>query len=164
MSPNYGYSITGLDPEKTAKASGRDIRSSPKHCREICNFIKGMSVEDAKDYLIQVIELKKPIPFKRHNKHVAHKKGLNKWFAGKFPRKAANNIYTVLEAAEANAEYKGLDIDKTYVAIASLKYEIIREYPDRAVGCTVQWSQGSGGYGLLCRHTSSVPCLTSENI
>jgi len=144
MSPNYGYSITGLDPEKTAKASGRDIRASPKHCREICNFIRGKSVEDAKDYLIQVIELKKAIPFKRHKKHVAHKKGLDKWFAGKYPRKAANNIYTVLEAAEANAEYKGLDIDKTYIKHAAVsRGPIIKKNIPRA------FSRSTAYYRLL---------------
>ncbi len=144
MSPNYGYSITGLDPDKTAKASGRDIRASPKHLREICNFIKGKSIEDAKDYLIQVIELKKAIPFKRHNKHVAHKKGLDKWYAGKFPRKAANNVYSVLEAAEANAEYKGLDIDKTYIKHAAVsRGPIIKKNIPRA------FSRSSAYYNLL---------------
>ncbi|NHI93115.1 MAG: 50S ribosomal protein L22 [Candidatus Lokiarchaeota archaeon] len=144
MSPNYGYSITGLDPEKTAKASGRDIRCSPKACREVCNFIKGKKLEDAKEYLFQVIELKKAIPFKRHNKHVAHRKGLDKWSAGKFPRKVANEIMTVLEAAEANAEYKGLDIDKTIIKHAAVsRGPIIKKNIPRA------FSRSSPYYKLL---------------
>ncbi len=39
--PSWRYSVTGLDPDKTAIASGRDLRIKPKAAREICNYIKG---------------------------------------------------------------------------------------------------------------------------
>ncbi|MEM2574075.1 MAG: hypothetical protein QXF77_06650 [Candidatus Jordarchaeales archaeon] len=46
--PKFGYSIYGLDPALTAKASGRDLRISPKAAREVCNTIKGMMLYEAK--------------------------------------------------------------------------------------------------------------------
>jgi ribosomal protein L22 len=42
--PKWGYSITEeeLDPEKTVKASAREIRVSHKAAREVCRTIKEM--------------------------------------------------------------------------------------------------------------------------
>ena len=112
------YSLD-VNPDKTAKASGRFLRISPKLAREVCNAIKGMLIEKAKEYLTSVVLKKRPVPFKRHKKHQAHRKGLNKWASGRFPVKAAYYILTVLENAEANAEYKGLDIDRIRIKHAA---------------------------------------------
>ena len=62
-----------------------------------------------------IIELKKPVPFKRHNSGVGHRAGLSGWDAGRFPEKAARGILTVVKSAEANAEYKGLDSDRMQI-------------------------------------------------
>jgi len=43
--PSWKYSVQGLDPDKTAIASGRDIRIKPKVAREICHQLKGMKLE-----------------------------------------------------------------------------------------------------------------------
>jgi large subunit ribosomal protein L22 len=112
--PKWGYSIITqeLDPEKTAKASGREIRVSQKSSREVCAAIKGMKLTLAKQYLRQVMRKEKPVPFRRHKKKVAHRHGLEKTFAGRFPIKAAAKILQVVESAEANAENKGLDIER----------------------------------------------------
>ena len=117
--PKWGYSITDIEPEKTAKASGRELRVSPKHAREVCNTINGMKLDRAKDYLKQVILKKKAVPFKRFNKHVGHRRGLEKAFSGRYPVKAAEHILRVLEGAEANAEYKGLDMERLRIIHAS---------------------------------------------
>lgn len=133
--PEYGYSIKGLDPDKTAKASGRDVRCSPKKAREVCNKLKGMRLEDAKEYLIRVSEFKEAVPFKRHNKKRGHRKGLEKWSAGAYPLKAAAEVYIVIENAEANAEYKGLDIDKVRIKHAAIsRGPIIKKNIPRAFG------------------------------
>ncbi len=117
--PKWGYSITDMNLEKTAKASGRELRISPKHAREVCNTIKGMKLDQAKDYLKQVILKKKPVPFRRFNKKVGHRHGLEKAFSGRYPVKAAQQILGVLEGAEANAEYKGLDMERLRIIHAS---------------------------------------------
>ena len=84
------------DTSKKAKASGRSLKISPKHAVEICRTIRGMEIEAAKEYLEDVIEMKKPVPFKRHNKKVGHRKGLKGWPTGRYPVKAASQILDVL--------------------------------------------------------------------
>jgi large subunit ribosomal protein L22 len=112
--PKWGYSIIEeeLDPEKTVKASGREVRVSHKSSREVCKTIKGMMLTKAKRYLRDVAAKRKPVPFKRFEKKAGHRHGLQKAHAGKYPVKAAKQVLKVLEGAEANAENKGLDTDR----------------------------------------------------
>jgi large subunit ribosomal protein L22 len=119
--PKWGYSIMTeeLDPEKTAKASGREIRVSHKNTREVCRTIKGMTLTHAKEYLKNVINKKQPVPFKRYRKKAGHRHGLEKAFAGRYPIKAAAKVLIVLEGAEANAENKGLDLDRLRIMHAA---------------------------------------------
>ncbi|MFB3889279.1 MAG: 50S ribosomal protein L22 [Candidatus Bathyarchaeia archaeon] len=119
--PKWGYSIIAeeLDPEKTVKASGRELRVSHKHAREVCRTIKGMMLTQAKSYLRDVVEKKKAIPFRRFQKKAGHRHGLNHAFAGRFPINAANKALKVLQNAEANAENKGLDTDKLQIIHAA---------------------------------------------
>jgi large subunit ribosomal protein L22 len=133
--PKWGYSITELDPEKTVKSSGRELRVSPKHAREICKTIKGMKLDQAKEYLRQVMAKKKPVPLRRYKKKVGHRHGMQKAFAGRYPVKAAQKILKVLEEAEANAEYKGLDAEKLRIIHASAYSGMkIKRYIERASG------------------------------
>jgi large subunit ribosomal protein L22 len=135
--PKWGYSIMTeeLDPEKTAKASGREIRVSHKHAREVCKTIKGMTLTHAKEYLKNVIIKKQPVPFKRFRKKAGHRHGLEKAFAGRYPIKAAAKVLIVLKAAEANAENKSLDLDRLTImhaaAYAGMK---IKRFTPRAHG------------------------------
>jgi large subunit ribosomal protein L22 len=117
--PKFGYSITELDTERTAKASGRELRISPKHAREVCKTIKGMRSDRAKRYLEQVVAKKQPIPFRRFTKKLGHRHGMQKTMVGKYPVKAATEILKVLESAEGNAEFKGLDIERLRIIHAS---------------------------------------------
>jgi large subunit ribosomal protein L22 len=119
--PNWGYSIISetLDPEKTAKASGREVKVSHKHAREVCRAVKGMTLSTAKQYLRDVMDKKKAVPFTRFNKKAGHRHGLVKTFSGRYPVKAARQILKLVEGAEANAENKGLDVDRLRVLHAS---------------------------------------------
>ena len=133
--PQYGYSIYGLDPDRTAIASAREVDISPKAAREICNTIKGMFLDKAKEYLEDVIVMKKAVPYKRHKKHVAHRKELTGWPSGRYPVKAAKKILEVLENAENNAEFKGLDVDRMKIIhAASHKGMIVKRFFPRAQG------------------------------
>ncbi len=117
--PKFGYSSIELDAEKSVKASGRELRISPKHTREICKTIKGMRLEKAKKYLERVIIEKQPVPFRRFTKKLGHRHGMQKAMVGKYPRKSALHVLKVLESAEGNAEFKGLDIERLRVIHAS---------------------------------------------
>ncbi|MBX5328452.1 MAG: 50S ribosomal protein L22 [Candidatus Bathyarchaeota archaeon] len=135
--PKWGYSITeeALDPEKTAKASGREVRVSHKSAREICRTIKGMMLTKAKQYLKDVIAKKQAVPFRRFKKKAGHHHGLTKAYAGKYPVKAAKYVLKILEGAEANAEYKGLDTDRLRIINASAFPGIkVKRYMPRASG------------------------------
>jgi large subunit ribosomal protein L22 len=135
--PKWGYSIIAeeLDPEKTAKASGRELRVSHKAAREVCRAVKGMTLSKAKAYLRDVIDKKKAVPFRRYKKKVGHRSGLEKTFAGRYPVKTSQKILRVIEAAEANAENKGLDLDRLRILHAAAYPGIkIKRYTPRAHG------------------------------
>ncbi len=122
-------------PETTAKAMCYEVHISPKHAVEICREIKGMRVSRAKEYMEDVIALKKAVPFKRYKRDVGHKKGLHKWDAGRYPKKAASEILLLIANAEKNAEYKGLDTKRTRIwHIATKKGRVIQGIMPRAMG------------------------------
>lgn len=120
--PNWGYSIKRLDPAKGVRASGREMRISPKASREICVAIRNLNLQAAKDFLEQVIAFKKPVPFRRHKKEVPHRRGLVGWYTGKYPVKAAKAILKLLNGLEANAEDKGLDKERLRIIHAAAQH------------------------------------------
>ncbi|MCW4044426.1 MAG: 50S ribosomal protein L22 [Candidatus Bathyarchaeota archaeon] len=135
--PKWGYSVIKeeLDPEKTAKASGRELRVSHKNTREVCRAIKGMPLAHAKEYLKNVINKTQPVPFTRYRKKAAHRHGIENAFAGRYPIKAAAKVLAVLKSAEANAENKGLDPDRLSILHAAAYPGMkIKRYTPRAQG------------------------------
>lgn len=116
--PKFGYSIE-IDEKTCAKAMGKEMRISPKHAVEVCAAIRGMRLDKAKKYLQEVVEKKRAVPYKRHRKKLAHRRGLQGSDAGQYPVKAAKAILQVLANAEANAKYKGLDAEKLKIVHAS---------------------------------------------
>ena len=135
--PKWGYSVIKeeLNAEKTAMASAREARVSHKNAREVCKTIKGMMLSSAKQYLKDVVDKKKAVPIRRFNKKAGHRHGLEKAFAGRYPIKAARKVLTVVEAAEANAENKGLDVDRLRVFHAAAYQGMkIKRYTPRAHG------------------------------
>ncbi len=133
--PDWGYSIIGLDPDKSAVASGRELRISPKAAREVCRTIKGMKLDQARSLLLEVIEKRKPIPYRRFKKTVPHRRNLQGWCAGRYPEKTARAVLQVLDSAESNAEYKGLSIDDLKIIhAAAQRARKIRKYIPRAFG------------------------------
>ncbi|MCL5876726.1 MAG: 50S ribosomal protein L22 [Candidatus Bathyarchaeota archaeon] len=135
--PKWGYSIINemLNPEKTAKASGRELKVSHKAAREVAKAIKGMDLAQAKDFLRDVVAMKKPVPYTRFTKKLGHKGGMQKRFVGRYPVKTADQILHVLQAAQANAENKGLDVDRLRImhsaAYPGMK---LKRYTPRAHG------------------------------
>jgi large subunit ribosomal protein L22 len=139
--PKWGYSVAEeeLDPEKTVRASGRELRVSHKHAREVCKTIKGMMLNQSKKYLRDVMDKKQAVPFRRFKKKLGHRHGLEKAYAGKYPVKAAKHILKVVEGAEANAEYKGLDTERLRIIHASAYPGMkIKRYMRRAHGRSTQ--------------------------
>ena len=96
-----------------------------------------MKLERAKSFLEKVIRMEQSVPYRRHKKKQAHRSDLKefKWYAGRYPQKAAARIYEILSSVESNAEYKGLDIDLCRIIhAASHRGRIIKRYIPRARG------------------------------
>ncbi len=133
-----GYTIE-TDPEKTSKAIGKEISVSPKHCREVCKELVGMKVEEAKTYLKEVAEAKTPVPYTRFKYFLNPKPKIG---PGRYPKKAALAILRVVESAQSNAEYKGLEADNMKVKAASAhRGRIEKSYMPRAQGRSTPWNE-----------------------
>ncbi len=137
-----GYS-TKADPEITAKAIGRELNISPKASVEVCREIRGTMVEDAILQLEDIISLKRPLRYRRFNRHVGHKKGSN-FGAGRYPKKTAHAIMDVIKHAQHNAEYKGLDSENMKIIhISSSRGMTTEGYMPRAQGRSTPFNHES---------------------
>jgi len=144
MMPSYRYSIIGIDPDRTAVGSGRNMRCSPKHCREICNEIKGMMLDKAIELLERVVEEKAWIPYRRHKKKRGHHSGMKKWGPGGHPVKASQHIIKILKNAEGNADNKGLDIDRLRVMHAAThRGRTYKAFIERAFGRSTPYNENT---------------------
>lgn len=102
------YSIKPKNEEKSVKGMGRDLDISFKDAVVICDAIRGMNLEKAVEYLEAVTLLKQPVPYRKFNTSVGHRKNLSGYGPGKYPKKAAHEIMLVLNNLVSNAEYKAL--------------------------------------------------------
>ncbi len=129
------YSIK-VEGDKYAKSYGRDLPLSLKDSVNICHAIKGMRLDDAKNFLEDVIKKKRAVPYFRYLDSVSHRRGIG---PGKYPIKEAKHILKILENAEANAENKELDTDNLYIMhVAAHKGRMYKRYVPRAQGRSVE--------------------------
>ena len=107
--------------KKIAKAYGKEVNVSWKHCNEICYFLKGKNVDKAIQILEKVIAKEMYLPFRRYTKGIGHRE---KGQIGRYPVKASGVIIKLLENAKANAEFKDLDTKKLKIEHASAYHAI----------------------------------------
>ena len=69
--PKYS---TEMDPDKTAKAYGYELHCSQKDSVNLAYALKGMKTEEAKEFLEEIIEMKRPLPAVFHKRKRAHQK------------------------------------------------------------------------------------------
>ncbi len=100
------YSHQKYDKEHMARAYGDFLKISKKHAVEVCRMLRGKELDKAKQMLNRVIKKEMAVPFKRADMDLAHKKGMA---AGRYPVKCSKEILKLLEGAEANAQFLGLD-------------------------------------------------------
>ncbi len=119
-------------PEKTARALAHELHISPKHAIEICKEIKHRPLGSAKTILEDVVALKRAIPMRSYNHDVGHRPGMG---PGRYPKRAASELLKLLEDAESNASYKGLDTERLVVAhMAAHRGRVISGSTPRAYG------------------------------
>ena len=101
------YSFQAYDEKTMVRVSGKHLPISFKTSVEILQFIKGKNVDKAITLLGEVAEAKRAVPFLKYKKDVPHRRG--KMSVGRFPKKASENIISLLNLIKANAKDKGLD-------------------------------------------------------
>ena len=129
---NYSQQIEG---ENVARGKANEVPVSPKHAIEIASFIKDKRADEAVAYLEEVVAGKKAIPFRKFNRNVAHKRGLQGWDAGRYPRKASEAYIRLLNSVTKNAEYIGLDTEKLKIVhVSANRGRGFRGFFPRAMG------------------------------
>ena len=113
------YSYDADSATESSKACGSSLRAHFKHCREVCDNIKGMKLAKAKAFLEDVLQFKQAVAFTKFTGGCGrHAQGKLRNAAGskcRWPQKATKIVLDLLKNAEANAEMKGLDVDELVV-------------------------------------------------
>jgi large subunit ribosomal protein L22 len=144
-----GYTYTGDARTSVARARGVELPMSPKKTYEVLNAIRGLPLEKAREFLEEVVELKRAVPFRRYNQETAHKRGIG---PGRYPKKVARNLLQVLQNAEANAEYEGLATDQLIVFVAaSARGRIRKANMQRAHGRATEWNEQTTSVEIVLR-------------
>jgi len=110
--PDFSYSFRNFEKNKHVRASLRETQISHKHAREVALAIRGMYLNKAREFLESVTVLKQPVAYRRYKNEVGHRSNLQGFPAGRFPVKTSREFLRLLDNLEANAEYKGMDLDR----------------------------------------------------
>jgi len=89
--PKRYFAFQNFDATKHVRAAIREKTISHKHAREIAVAMKGLTLEKARDYLLDVTNFKRSIPFRRYKNQVGHKSDPGT-MSGRYPEKAATEI------------------------------------------------------------------------
>merc|ERR1712200_229940 len=111
------YSCQASNPSKSCKARGSDLRVHFKNTRETAQAIKGLHIRRATQYLKDVINKKRCVPFRRFNDGCGRTAQAKEFGTtqGRWPKKSAEFLLQLLKNAESNADLKGLDVDSLVI-------------------------------------------------
>ena len=109
--------IPFTDSSKSCSTKGKDLRTHYKNTYEVGKAIKGMLLKKAEQYLKEVLEHKRCIPYTKYDGSMgrtgqAIQFGLTK---GRWPEKSIKIVLGLLKNAGANAEAKKLDVEKLVI-------------------------------------------------
>ncbi len=94
-----------------------------------------MLLKDAKRFVEEVQQKKMAVPFRRYKKKGAHRSEVSDFHTGAYPAKAARKVGDVLNNLEANADFKGLDLDRLKIIhAAAQRGRLVRSFTPRAQG------------------------------
>lgn len=126
-----GYTVTEF-PEKSAIARVKEADISMKDAVNIAHYLRGKSLELVKNILEGVVKKERPVPYFRYLDSVSHRKGMG---PGRYPVKAAKAFQELVNNAEANAEFKSLNMEALKVShIAASKGRMVKKYSPKAYG------------------------------
>ena len=109
--------IKSTDSSKSCSSKGKALRTHYKNTYEVGKAIKGMLLKKAEQYLKEVLEHKRCIPYTKYDGSMgrtgqAIQFGLTK---GRWPEKSIKIVLGLLKNAGANAEAKKLDVEKLVI-------------------------------------------------
>ena len=131
---DFEYAFQNYDSTRHVRAAMREKQISHKHAREIAKQLKGLSIEKARDYLQDVVNKERAVPFRRYKTQVGHRSDPGV-MAGRYPEKSAKEFVKLLDNLESNAEYKGMDLDRLKIVNATVhKGVVIKRFIPRAMG------------------------------
>ncbi len=134
-----GYTYRSQSGIAVARALGWELPISPKKSYEVLNAIRGLPLDRARRVLEEARDGERAIPFRRYNQETAHHRGVG---PGRFPEKVCRHVLQVLQNAESNAEYEGLDVDRLYVrTAAAARGRIVKARMPRAQGRATPWNE-----------------------
>jgi large subunit ribosomal protein L22 len=142
---DYSFNAIKKD-ESLAYAQRYDINASYKDLGAVCDAIRYRSAGSAMQVLDKIIEMKRAVLYRRHNKHMGarHELGGRK---GAYPVKAAKEMRLLLLNAIANAANNALNGDEMMIIHASAnKTRIERRYPSKG---SLAWGRGMYGRSAL---------------
>merc|ERR1712150_316642 len=98
-------------------ARGSNLRVHFKNTRETAQAIKGLHIRKATQYLKDVIDHKRCIPFRRFCGGIGRTAQAKefKHTQGRWPKKSATFLLQMGKNAESNADLRGLDVDSLVV-------------------------------------------------
>lgn len=101
-----------------AKCRADDVRVHFKNTYETARVVKGMKIKKAIRYMEDVLEHKQCVPFRRHTGHGGRtaQAAVHGVTLGRWPEKSTKYVLALLKNALANAEAKGLDVEKCVVS------------------------------------------------
>ena len=112
------YSTEPANSSAACKARGSNLRVHFKNTYETAMAIKGLSLARAKKYLQDVIDHKDCVPFRKFTggpsrPAQAKRHGTTQ---GRWPEKSCRFLLDMLQNAESNAEFNGLEVESLFVA------------------------------------------------
>lgn len=126
-----GYSTVEFG-EKSAIARVVETDISLKDAVNIAHYIRGMTLERAKDVIEKGIRKELPVPYFRYLDSVSHRRGTG---PGRYPVKALKEFRAALQNAEANADFKSLNTENLVVKhIAASKGRVLKKFTPKAYG------------------------------
>merc|ERR1740123_539073 len=112
------YSRQPAEPTKSAKSKVADLRVHLKNTYNVAKSVKGQKLNRAIHYLEECTEHRQIIPYTRFTGGVgrhAQVKQFKHTTLGRWPEKSIKAVRELLINLRANAEIKGLDIDRCLI-------------------------------------------------
>lgn len=137
-----------------------------QNTHETAQAIKRMPLRRAQRYLKSVIEQKECVPFRRFNGGVGRCAQAKQWKTtqGRWPKKSAEFLLQLLRNAEANADCKGLDVDRLVIDhIQVNRAQCLRRRTYRAHGRINPYMSSPCHVEVILTEKEAVVSKASEN-